>query len=373
MITLVRFSVLVTGLLVGGTASRAALYPIITNPDSSTSYSVNVVRQLSMSGALLTSASATYSNDGAQGAGAPPANAIDGDDEPWRFVSTNYSAGDADATGVLTIQFPQIYSINRVRQFFESGTPPRYPNSYGIRVSPDGSSWTQVVPTTSTTGAPNEIISTFGAQPTKFLEITGTGLGSAINQASWWEVGAYIAGTAPAPSTEDRYDLTYMSGVSASISGGLTGAASNVLDKLTTGVNGTSGATSDGLLTIDLGSVHKVFNVGLKFRQNQNWANGGKIEGSLDNSTFFTLFDTGLGPDLFAGNYMVPRSDLRYLRIRNYYSNGSVSGTALGTGTGRLDEVEIFAPEPTAAMTVVLLALTTTLTYRGPRRCGAKN
>jgi hypothetical protein len=305
-------------------------YGSATFGNDGTSYKNNLIRRLIPGLGISTSVTATYTNGAAQHGGYPPALALDGSDTPTRWQTT--TASDPDATAKFVFDLGQVYAVNRVRALY--GDLSKLPNSYQIRVSTDNVNWTSVA---SSTISMIDKIDTFTTANARYIEYTAIGT-PVIKIVDLCEFFVFQDKNAtPAPKTDNGFDLAYLNPGATVDSANLTGTGSNLFDKsMGTGVAGKATATADGKVTIDLGTSYRLFQIGLKFRLSQTWANGGKVEISQDQSTWTTLLDTGASP-LVAQNISFPQQIARYIRVTNKFQSG------VGTSTGRLDEVEMFA------------------------------
>ena len=312
------------------TFSTSGSYGSTTFGNDGTVYKNNLLRHYNpVSGLASSVVTATFTNGAAQHGGYPLSYAFDGSDTPLRWQTT--TASDPDATASLVFDLGQVYAVKRVRALY--GSTAVLPSTYQVRVSTDNLNWTTVVASTSI--SINDKIDTFTTANARYIEYTAVGTPSS-KTVDLSEFFVYQDKNAtPAPTTDNGFDLAYLN-PSATIDTNLTGPASNLFDKAITGVIGKASATGDGKVTIDLGASYRLFQIGLKFRLGQTWHLGGKVEISQDQSTWTTLLDTGTSP-LVAQNVSFAQQNARYIRITNKFQAG------VGTSTGRLDEVEVFA------------------------------
>jgi hypothetical protein len=333
----------------------AAAFPV-----SGGVYTADVIRRLHNDGTPYTTVQSSTLSPGIVQLGST-AQLFNGDDETWGY-RTNPAAASADATGTVVLNLGSTYTLGAIRQRLRDQDVRRAPTNITVRVSTDLVNWTTVYD-----GAPisGNFTHTFTPIDARYIEWTGVGIPS-DNIGPFVELDnlyAFAASTGQSPDTRGGFDLTYLSGVTVTnLTPGQWGAnpGSNVIDKAITGASGSATATADAQFLINLGSAHKLFNIGLKFRQSQNWNFGGRIEVSLDGVNFIEVFSqtTALG----ALNVQFDPIKAQYVRITNFLDPSD----GIGTGTGRLDEVEIFAlPEPSST---ALLAMGGAMLLRRRRR-----
>lgn len=358
-----RSLVAALGLLacIASPAALAIVFPTVANGDGTNSYRADVVRRVLPGGVLLSSASATYGGTAYAGAGAP-ANLNEGDDEFLQINATNI----ATATATVVMDLGEVYLLNKIQQRYRDGAANRAPTTYQLRVSPDNATWTTVVaPTAPPSG---NFFNTFLPANVRYIEWTGTGIpvtnagGPATPQISLDNLYAFVADSAPVPpDTGSGFDLAYLNGIVVSdLTPGQWNDApggGDLVDKGFTGASGKATSTANAAALIDLGAAYALYGMGLNFRLSQTWGNGGKIELSPDNLNFYTVLDQAT--NLSATDLLFSPIDARYIRLTNYYVPG------VGTGSGRLDEVEIFAlPEPGAALLLGAAGLLVSLRRR---------
>jgi hypothetical protein len=299
-----------------------------------TSHIANLARRRDpVTGALLATASSSAANGGVVESLYPVSNIIDGNDNEFRWKSSQ-GANDTDATATAQIELDQVYSVNRVIVTWP--TTLNLPDTFDVKVSDDGSSWTTVASGVTPVNGKQTV--NFSATDTKYVQVVMTGT-PASNLVKLDNVAVFAAASAPAPKTTEGYNLGYLPAVTGSDTG-LAGDVSSLFDQYYTGVNGSAAATSPGVADLDLGAEHTLFAMDLGFRLGQTWEHGAKIELSTDNSTWTTVFDSDT--PVGKSNITFDPTQARYIRITNKLDPSD----NVGTGTGRLDELEIFARAP---------------------------
>ncbi len=317
----------VAGLVATAAALQAADFPI-----SAGSYTADVAYRLYFNGSRLGSASQTMANCSTQGGSA--ANIVDYGFPSWQIQSIQ----DANGTATATIGLDKNYSLNSlVLQYGDYR-----PAEQEIRVSPDGTTWSTLL-ARSAVGAQTVPIS-FAATDVRQVawQIWGPGTtaGGATLYAYPMELKAFAASSGPAPQREDGYNLaSTMTRISQD--GWSVGTTLTDGNFYSYAIRDVEGVAAHALF--DLGALYPLTNIKLDFAYGQQWAGGGAVEVSADQSTWYTVFrrSTAVGN----GIWSFPPWPAQYVRLTNN-----------GIGGGALGELGVFALVPEPAALSLLLA-----------------
>jgi hypothetical protein len=338
-------------------SEAVTLFPTTTFTDwvtsnAVTSYGVNVLRRFDpATGSIVTTAAlgAAHNMSAGNTYGAidfwEAGTASGGDPGEWLVSST---VGNPAAVAQLEVDLHQTLTLNAVRVNWRDTN--QQPVSYAIE-GWTGSIWVPLVPATTADGAAATYTNTFADTAVSKLRLTGTGLRTGQTNMRVNEIMAFVAGSAPAPTTDQGYNLSAIASITETqlSTGQLNGLGGRSLtDQNTlTRVTCVNTMSADGILVVDYQDVYRAFLMRLDFWGTQTFPAGGLVEISLDNSSWTTILDTGaspLGTTLF--NWSAAPLDLRYVRV-------TARQNAAGSNNTRFADLEIYTmpvPEPGAAL-----------------------
>lgn len=310
---------LLSGLMLASTVAAAP----ITIPNNGTIQLVDVLRRYN-NGTSLTVLG-----------GGTPGELVDGGLSAfqWNNVTTS-------APVVLQFTLDQIYPL---RQFVSTFGAPWLPGGgYDISVSTTGFGSLTSVASSGSAPASTQTNTLASAVNAKYIQYTYFGPSSNFpnspNAVIFNEFQAFPDASAGLKTYDSTGSFNFMS---------LQGSAPLTFTDLTPGkwLDAISpvadrniqsylrgAGTGDAKFLIDLGSTQMVQSVGLGFYPGQTWGSGIKIEASLDNVNFHTIFNQG--SSIYSTQANVEDWGARYLRVTDYAGS-----------TGALTEFEVYTAE----------------------------
>lgn len=334
----------------------AALFTI----DGDGAYTANIIRRFDASGTMTTTVS-SYNPNNYHIENGGLMGGVNGGYSfvQWTTSGDNGGANNPAATAGMDITLDSVYSIKKF------GT--RYghmPANYKIEVSTTGfNALSTAVGLTATASHKIDVLAT--AMDAKYIRYTWVGT-AATHFPQVQEFHAYAdAATNAFPLTiAGGYDIVGMGSPTIVTTDLTPGKWIDVVTRATDLNENTflrGAGVGDAQFLVDLGSANSLNAISLGFYPDQSWANGVKIEGSLDGTNFTsTLVDniamaTGT-PWVVA--YSFTPTEARYLRVTNKSGAG-----------GALSDFQVFAPVPVPEPGLGLLAIGALAMLRRLREC----
>jgi cysteine-rich repeat protein len=317
-------------------------------------YDVNVLRR--GPGFPEPTATVTFANGASQYL-RPPSAAFDGDDVGAVFGGGDPSVGspwveNPNASSTIVIDLGRVVSIGAIRPIY--GITGRAPDSMQFRVAETSGQWATVVPPyltdRTTVVTPLALTHEFPAIRARYLELTQTGT-STLGMVDLQELLVFpSAAQDPPPTTQDGYDITYLSSVTHSQNANMSASDPRTLfDKNfyshLTGKTLAQGANGDAIVTIDLGGWFAISQVSMMYYYGYNWLLGGRIEVASHPAAWNVVVDSGRGSPLGTPEgpqtFTFTRQTARYVRLTSYFVPG-VGLNVPGWNIPTMLEVQVF-------------------------------
>ncbi|MDQ1743581.1 MAG: hypothetical protein QOE23_1920, partial [Pseudonocardiales bacterium] len=226
-------------------------------------------------GTLLSQGKTTTASS-VENAGTPAASAVDGD------TGTRWSSAASDPQW-LQVDLGASAAISQVSLNWEAA----YARSFSIQTSADGSTWTSVYSTTTSTGGiQNLTVSGTG----RYVRMYGT-VRATVYGYSLWEFGVYGTASTGSCGTTNAA-LNRPATASSTEDGTAASAAANAVDG-NTGTRWSSTFADPSWLQVDLGSSQTVCAVTLNWEA--AYGRSFSIQTSADGSTWTSVYSTTTG------------------------------------------------------------------------------